>query len=345
MKKEILQYIKSLLLNRKVEDNNVINTIQKLLNQTNFYEDLLEYSSNDINAFCYHLGIIISYYITTRDTKYNYATEEILNKNFTLEINNKTIENNVINNGFFTHSCNGHMLQMIMNNGLGSPNNFDKELFNSLNYLEKILHTGYYTNQQSGRVDEVYFTSPGASSVGYACLFSPERLFLGILEQSRENSIPIIVGENKKDYYRKVLYSKIENLTEEIKKHIEIVLDGYFNEQNGIIFFPISKIVKSKNIYFETLSNHIENLKEYIERNCISILDFFTQAIGSNSNSNNMDNLIIINEIIPSEYLKYIQIPDRYDLIQLISRNRNLQNGDEIDYFTGEQIKNKIKLN
>ena len=53
----------------------------------------------------------------------------------------------------------------------------------------------------------------------------------------------------------------------------------------------------------------------------------------------------MINEIIPSEYLKYIQIPDRYDLIQLISRNRNLQNGDEIDYFTGEQIKNKIKLN
>lgn len=102
MQKEILQYIKSLLLNREVEDNNVINTIQKLLNQTNFYEDLLEYSSNDINAFCYHLGIIISYYITTRDTKYNYSIEEILNKNFTLEINYKTIENNVINNGFFS---------------------------------------------------------------------------------------------------------------------------------------------------------------------------------------------------------------------------------------------------
>lgn len=339
MKKELLQYIKSLLTLQKNEDKHIVDTLKRLLEQEKFYLDLLQYSCNDIETFCYNLGNIISYYIMTRDIKYDYTAEEVLYKYATLEeMDNQTTRSNVIDNGFFTHSCNGNMLEMIMKNGLGSTKNFDEKLFSSLNYLENILNCQSYVKQQSGRKDEVYFTSPGVTSVGYACLFSPERLFLGILKQDREDSIPVKVGENKKNYYRRVLNSKFENISEEIKEHIEIVLNGYFNSQNAIVFFPISTIINSQNIYFETLHTHIENLTEYITRNCYHEFDFFTKDIGSNSNTNNMDNLLMINEIVPSEQLRYIQIPDRYDLIQTISKIKKLPLGAEINYFTGKQM-------
>ena len=232
---------------------------------------------------------------------------------------------------------------MIRKNGLGSDLNFNEELYSSVSRLEQKLNTtGTYTKQQSGKKDEVYFTSAGATSFGYACNFAPERLFLGILRQEYDNSIPIRVGESKKDYYRKVIYQKFgENLTDDIMKDIETVIDGYFSDSNYIVSFPVDEVISSDNIYFEFVGeNKRINLEDHIQANS-GYIDFFTSRIGSNSNSNDMDNLVMINTVVPPEKLRFLRVPDRFDLIQLIALNKGLQQGEKIDYFTFDRVEEK----
>ena len=332
-KKEFLLKIKEMLLNKKH------NAINEFISNENFILNLLNFSFNDIDTFCTYLGIVYNYYFLSKDNNTGYSIEEILERYNTLFTSGINLKEKVIDNGIFTHSCNGNMVEYIKKNGLGSNLNKNDELFTALNFLEnKLGITGLYTKQQSGRSDEVYFTSPGATSFGYACNFAPERLFLGILRQESENSIHITYGENKIDYYRKVIYSKFgNNIDQEIKRNIEVVLNGYFKSSNCIISFPVSSIIESDNIYFETVSdkNHI-NLKEHIERNCNDGYDFFTTNVGSNSNHNNMDNFVMINTVISPEQLEFLFVPDRYDLIQLIAKNKGLNLGEELDYFTFE---------
>ena len=332
-KKEILLKLKEMLLSKK---NNPIN---KIISNEEFILSLLNFSLNNIDLFCTNLGIVYNYYFLSKDNNTNYSIEEIFERYNNLLTSGINLKEKAIDNGIFTHSCNGNMVEYIKKNGLGSNLNKNDELFRALNFLEnKLGITGEYTKQQSGRIDEVYFTSPGATSFGYACNFAPERLFLGILKQDRDNSINITYGESKIDYYRKVIYNKFNNsIDEETKKNIEIVLNGYFKSNNCIISFPVSSIIESDNIYFETVSekNHI-NIKEHIEANCNDGYNFFTTNVGSNSNTNNMDNLIMINTVISPDKLGFLFVPDRYDLIQLIAKNKGLNLGEELDYFTFE---------
>ena len=316
------------------------NQIQVLINNKEFMKKLLDYSGNDIDNMCICLGDIMIYYALSNDSKSDYTIEELLSKR--AEIGLFSIDE-IKEKGFFTHSCNGNIIEMIRKNGLGSDLNFNEELYSSVSRLEQKLNTtGTYTKQQSGKKDEVYFTSAGATSFGYACNFAPERLFLGILRQEYDNSIPIRVGESKKDYYRKVIYQKFgENLTDDIMKDIETVIDGYFSDSNYIVSFPVDEVISSDNIYFEFVGeNKRINLEDHIQANS-GYIDFFTSRIGSNSNSNDMDNLVMINTVVPPEKLRFLRVPDRFDLIQLIALNKGLQQGEKIDYFTFDRVEEK----
>lgn len=316
------------------------NQIQVLINNKEFMKKLLDYSGNDIDVICTYLGDIMIYYALSNDSKLDYTIEELLSKR--AEIGLFSIDE-IKEKGFFTHSCNGNIIKMIRKNGLGSDLNFNEELYSSVSRLEQKLNiTGTYTKQQSGKKDEVYFTSAGATSFGYACNFAPERLFLGILRQEYDNSIPVRVGESKKDYYRKVICQKFgENLTDDIKKDIETVIDGYFSDSNYIVSFPVDEVISSDNIYFEVAGeNNRINLEDHIKANS-GYVDFFTSTIGSNSNSNNMDNLVMINTVVPPEKLRFLRVPDRFDLIQLIALNKGLQQGEKIDYFTFDRVEEK----
>lgn len=316
------------------------NQIQVLINNKEFMKKLLDYSGNDIDNMCICLGDIMIYYALSNDSKLDYTIEELLSKR--AEMGLFSIDE-IKEKGFFTHSCNGNIIEMIRKNGLGSDLNFNEELYSSVSRLEQKLNTtGTYTKQQSGKRDEVYFTSAGATSFGYACNFAPERLFLGILRQEYDNSIPIRVGESKKDYYRKVIYQKFgENLTDDIMKDIETVIDGYFSDSNYIVSFPVDEVISSDNIYFEFVGeNKRINLEDHIQANS-GYIDFFTSRIGSNSNSNDMDNLVMINTVVPPEKLRFLRVPDRFDLIQLIALNKGLQQGEKIDYFTFDRVEEK----
>ena len=341
MNRDLLIKLKELLLKNK-ED---VSPINELLSNDIFIANLLEYSMNDIDVFCSYMGEVFVYYLISGDRCIYNSYEEINNKYWELIYNGFDILSWLKNDGVFTHSCNGSMVKYIKRNGLGSSLNGDASLFEALNFLEKKIGiTGDYTKQQSGRIDEVYFTAPGATTFGYVCNFAPERLFLGILRQEFDEALNVKYGESKIDYYRRVLYRKFSDvLDDEVKANIEVVLNGFFSESNCIITFPISEVIDSNKIYQEVVSdNNLINLREYIIRNCGSnYFDFFTRNVGSNSNTNNMDNLVMIDTVISPLKLKFYQVPDRYDLIQLIARNKKLEVGDELGYFDFESTKVK----
>lgn len=342
MKKTIKDFVTKLkgrFTHKKIKDNQM----QELIENNEFMRKLLEFSGNDIDVLSTYLGDIFVYYSLSNDPNLDYSIEDLLSKRIEVEL--YSFEE-IKEKGFFTHSCNGNIIEQIMENGLGNPLNVNDKLYAALFHLEQELNTtGEYTKQQSGRNDEVYFTSAGATSFGYACNFAPERLFLGILRQDIENSIPIKVGENKKDYYRKVIYQKFgDNISEDIRNDIETVLDGYFSNSNYIISFKVNDVISSDSIFLEVVrENDRIDLAQHIQCNC-NIGNFFTSRTGSNSNTNNMDNFVMVNTIIPPKKLKFLKVPDRYDLIQLIALNKNLQQGEKIDYFTFEKIEEKENI-
>ena len=336
MKKTIKNFatkLKGRFTHKKIKDEQ----IQELINDENFLKKLLEFSGNDIDVLCTYLGDIMVYYALSNDPKLDYTIEELLNKRRKIDLYSV---DEIKERGFFTHSCNGSMVEKIRTNGLGSSLNGNEKLYTALSNLEKKLNTtGTYTQQQSGKKDEVYFTSAGATSFGYACNFAPERLFLGILRQEYDDNIPVEVGESKKDYYRRIICQKFgEQLNDEVMTDIDTVINGFFSDSNYIISFQANEVISSNNIYMEVVGeNNRINVDKHIQTNC-GYSSFFTSRLGSNSNTNNMDNLVMVDTVIPPEKLKFLRVPDRYDLIQLIALNKGLQQGEKLDYFTFDRV-------
>lgn len=334
---------------------NYINTFQKLINNPDFLMNLLSISNDDINSFINNIGKIFSYYIMTNDTREIISPEEIIM--LYDDINDKEFSpkdsiDYLVNNCIFTHSCNGTDLEQIKRNGLGVPIEYDKDVSDALLFLEsKANMDNSYISLQSGRNDEVYFTSPGATTFNYAIDCSPERLFYGILHQNAENALPIKVGESKKEYYRRVLYSKFDITDDNTLYCVEKVLDGFFSKENGVVCFPVKSII-DHDVYRILIRDsdryHIKNLLSFIvdkckdENNNFRIQNFFCQEAESDENSNKLDNLIFINKVIPPEMLSVITVPDRFELLQMVAMKNGMS---EIPYFYSglEEKKNSKK--
>ena len=95
---------------------------------------LLEFSGNDIYVLCTYLGDIMVYYALSNDPKLDYTIEELLNKRGKIDL--YSVEE-IKERGFFTHSCNGSMVEKIRTNGLGSSLNGNEKLYTVLSNLEK----------------------------------------------------------------------------------------------------------------------------------------------------------------------------------------------------------------
>lgn len=332
---------------------NYINTFQNLINNHQFLMNLLSFSNDDINVFINNIGKIFSYYIITNDTREIMSPEEIII--LYDHINSKEFSSSasidyLVNNCIFTHSCSGEDLEQIKMNGLGAPIEYDKDVSAALLFLESRANmNNSYVSIQSGRNDEVYFTSPGAPTFNYAIDCSPERLFYGILHQNPENALPIVVGESKKEYYRRVLYSKFDTTDDKVLYCIEKVLDGFFSKENGIVCFPVKSIL-DHDIYRILIRDsdryHIKDSLSFIIDKCkdengnFRIQNFFCQEKESDKNMNKLDNLIFINKVIPTELLSTITMPDRFDLLQMIAMKNGMS---EISYFySGLEENNKL---
>ena len=112
------------------------NPIQVLINNKEFMKKILDFSGNDIDVMCTYLGNIMIYYALSNDSKLDYTIEELISKR--VEVGLFSIDE-IKEKGFFTHSCNGNIIEMIRKNGLGSDLNFNEELYSAVSRLEKKL--------------------------------------------------------------------------------------------------------------------------------------------------------------------------------------------------------------
>lgn len=325
---------------RKNRAHELSKTIQKLFDTEGFYEELLKYNSQ-MDSFYNNLGMIIEYYIITRDKKMH-TVEELMNliSNLYNEWKEKYKEN-AMNKGFLTHSCNGLSKEKILENGLGHQNNRDKDLESKLTYLEEYLGQSRYLKQQKNTYDEIYLSTPGTSSISYASNYAPERLFLGILSQ--DNPLPIIVGETRLDYYKRVIDEKVKDLdnSENLKKIAYEVLEKFLTKRPIIVFVPINSRNYKLNINISSTSSEKVEINKFIEDNVHDdYLSFFSHTING-WDANNLNDIVVENVLIPPKELGIITIPSRYEFIQMKAKILGISNGKTINY-DGEEITEEI---
>lgn len=145
-------------------DNRIL-MLRQLFNELNL--------KNDISDF----GKAIEFYIATGYDKL--LTIEEIKEELENYSNNKPTRadfthyfDNVITNGYLTHSFNGYMLDYYKKNGIGTKLN-DPELTENFAVLEKYLGVSHYVARYAKTIPEFYVTSPGNNSIYYALMQSP----------------------------------------------------------------------------------------------------------------------------------------------------------------------------
>ncbi len=269
---------------------------------------------------------------------------------YSLGLNNKQITENIMTNPILCHAFNGVNLKRVLKYGLGSEQIIDKNIAQKLNEVEQ--HFGsmhnYYHFQLNSR-NEIYSGFPGFAEMEFATKYSPERLFLGILHQKENESLPMIMGESKKGYYTRVIDHKIDNmvvnadkdmlktLAHEIvkkfcsKRPIIALFDAYSDDYKLVVHdfmkcsdVPIEKYLKN-NLRFYALSNPV---------------DVFSRS-SCGHNIFDVDDMAICDNIISSKSIGFVEVPDGYELKQYLAHVQGAKWGDRIDFTTGKRVNEK----
>jgi len=269
---------------------------------------------------------------------------------------------NSVTKGFITHSCNGYFLDQIKEHGLGSNVARDDELGNEMDYLEQFFGGHAYAKDYARPdVPQFYATGPGAQSMYYAMQQSPERLFLGILRQEREDALPIIVGESRVDYAIRVIEKKLSVMNiedvagQQIMKTARSLFDKLLTQDPAILFVPISEVENGRvsmgggigigdytgqGLSEEERINKYPTVKKHIEYETRhSTNDIFQNDTGgfmNGGNSSNLDNMAIYNMVVPYEKMGVLRVKSAFDVQQELAVKQGLLNGDEMPYFASD---------
>ena len=327
------------------------------------------------------MGNVLSFLIATKSSKVKYTPqaeslaesfenakgELLINNNLTKDqkqiydklskIKPNELSKNILENGFVTHSFNGYNLNVILKNGLGNNNNLDPQIERSFDMLESYLGASRFQDAQTNSSDEIYYTAPGAKTFNYACSFSPERLYLGILSQERDKAIPITLGETKSQYMSKVLDSKLSKLDLSVEQ-IQTLRDAgnflincFCTKPPQVALIPInskhydleahSSSLKYDNGWTEPLSKVVkeDNIGTFDQSNPLSF--FTTETFGLDTN--NLDDLVSHNQIVPAKDIVCFPTLDRFDILQKIALAKGASLGETIDYFSGEIVQKEVK--
>lgn len=313
--------------------------------------------------FCYNLVVIkmasvLLYYLYTRDNRISYSlllkvmnsvnlSRTFLPKDIILEglktvkntsddeILAKTLIANIIENGYVTHALNPVYLDYVKKNGLGSELNNKDE--NILNILENTIYKNKFSFRQKDA--KYYYSFPGVNSMHYACALSPEKLSGGPLkflsksgdfdsDPSIFDMVPITVGEDIKNYYKKVGY-----------RNISIVLDG---KRHNILSLKRLFKQKMKKLVKNYCFNYSYLMLIPIKQKGGDILDANADTIITTNNSQNFVDYIKNNAYgIGIDFEHISNFDDAYNLLGCITPN-NIGTDDEslMSNLCSLQIKN-----
>lgn len=332
-------------------------TLNKIFTDKAFMEDMSK-NCRSVSEMQSVMGQILTYYISTRDTK-TYPYEELRGLAYqNMEPKNikrkesvqEALVRNIIDEGVVTHSFNGFNLARIKKNGLGSDKNYDSVLGAELAKLEKDLGISEYVGQQTNGVSEIYYTSPGANSIYYAMQQSPERLFHGPLNQGK-NPLPVLVGEKKEDYYLRVAIDKINRnyrLEEQqpIIDNARKVITKLCSQRPQIALIPITSKKYTLNASLAVEGRGQKTLREYLDHQAggdmvwWATITFFSDCLGGIHPSNCSD-LVSTGVKVPASELEFVSVPDSFEMLQIMARQKGLQPGEKFDLYSLEKVEEK----
>ena len=344
------------------KEKSVIQSIETKINEDAFLLSILDKRRNfDSNYLNEMLALTLSYYILTRDNDTSLSIDDI-KENFALRnhgiMSHKDIEN-TIELGYLTHSFNGMEQEYIAKYGF---NYFDKlpqdeqrkvlRIRLGLKKLESEIGKNIFLtyreeeNEASIVENELFLTLPGTKTVHY-CSTAPERFYLGPLGRDSFNYFPMVVGESKTDYVKRILTYRIENMTYKIEpqKLIDIandVAEFYTKESPSIAFIPIKDLI-DKPVY----ANHYgegdgQNLKRFCElmktRKFFPIHAFTSLPGDEYEPQEDKGNLVVLaNDIVVSN-LEFSKFPDLYNVRQKYLLNKGIPKGTLVDYYSCKEI-------
>ena len=332
-------------------------TLNKIFTDKAFMEDMSK-NCRSVHQMQSVMGQILTYYISTRDTK-TYSYEELCAlayqrpepKNIKRkESVQEALVRNIIDEGVVTHSFNGFNLGRIKKHGLGSDKNYDSVLGAELAKLEKDLGTSEYVEQQTNGASEIYYTSPGANSIYYAMQQSPERLFHGPLNQGK-NPLPVLVGEKKEDYYLRVAIDKINRnyrLEEQqpIIDNARKVITKLCSQRPQIALIPITSKKYTLNANLAVMHGESKTLREYLDHQAGGDMawwatsTFFSDCLGG-IHPSNCSNLVSTGVKVPASELEFVSVPDSFEMLQIMARQKGLQPGEKFDLYSLEKVEEK----
>lgn len=317
--------------------------MQKYINNPEFMSEI--YSSSDLlSTVNEYLATTLEYLICTNGNKLDSPLYNIYARDI-LDLSKETLQKRIIDNAIMTHSFNGYNLKKVMKYGLGNNNIRDPEIDRCFEILEKTFgSTGIspFTKNQTNTTDEIYMCSPGTKSFYYANAQSPERLYLGILKQSSSDAMPIVIGQTKEEYMLSVANKKIANCNAENKKELydaaKYLIHSFCTQKPVIALFPVHSKDYNLNVSHSMHQNEVVSIVDQINDNVSQPLDYFSKSDYDNSETNNLGNLVFYGSIPPRD-LSFVEVPDKFEILQKIALTRGMKNGDMIDYFTGQEYK------
>ena len=328
-------------------DKKLISNLNKLFHSKKFMESIVEERYYD-STTCYEkMGRVLEYYIITRDENISYTYKEIdekLNK----IVYDQEMEDNVLKNGYVTHSFNGNKKTRVQKYGLAYMEEMDEkekqeiiEMRKALNELEEALGTSHilrYQEQFPHDSQSVFFCSPGAKTFHYACKRSPERLYFGPLKNSEQEDM--IVGEKKESFYLRYINSKIdkelsdqsEERIQEIKEIAKKVIHYYCKELPMFAMIDLPKIKDVlTSVYHYNADNAVELEKHIIQAtNFGGVYDYFTRSGNDNVEHNNLENLVTLAKYISKDAISLVECMSDYEMRQLYARSKGLKIGEYI---------------
>lgn len=352
--------------------------LQKAFNNSKLIDNMLA-EPNGLKFIGENLTKILIYYMATEDKKTDYTIDEFEHKFYLMQTReSKAIKYKTLKERWWTHSFNGFFEKTALTYGLGDKKHFLPEIKKALEYLENNVEKNLpFENQLGDKLDlpETYVALLGSTTIEYAIDLSPERVFSGPFHQ--EESLPIVVGEKKTDYYMRVLLNKIKDLNISEKKRKAIiengkkVIDAFCTMRPRIAIIPeseiedykiaitplecndfecIEKIEKSSSK--KKLLEKLNTLKEYVEHYkdviplayCNDINEIILNNCNNGGSCTIYDDIPILGKVIPKEKFGVFSIPDSFEIIQKYAIQRGAEYGDIIDANTGEIVHKAIPL-
>lgn len=335
------------------ETKRIVNILDSIFSNNKFMIELSKLCDNSFNGIMFALGDILEYYITSRDNRILSVEEmnivvglfKYIGKNkdygiFNMKDNEQAItvlRRNILRDGYMTRSVNTYFLKRIKRYGLGNINCIDKKLNKQLSELEKLLNKPEYSIEDLYESNQFCMSTPGANSFYNTFRYSPLRFFNDILGVTDEYTEPIVVGESKLNYFKRVLNKsvfvlEIDDITK--KKALKLglkVIKRLVSSNPTLLLIPINgikyslKVTREKNNTYDLMPI---NDWIYLKLMNDSPMKFFARDFGENNQD--LGNIISYETIIPYKELGVLSIPDKFDIYQIIAKNKGLKKGETL---------------